>query len=432
MKVVIEDAGPCRKKLLIEVPAADVAKEYDEVLVAFSRGAKVPGFRPGRAPRDIVARRYAKDIASELRNSLVPSSYHKALEEHKIDAVAVVDLQEPPPANPLQDFSFAVTIDVLPDFTLPEYKGIPVHAAEVSVSDDQVKETVDGLRRQAARYDDVKDRVVQRGDLVQIDFEGMLDGQPIEAIGGKSKGLGKGAGHWVSADPDAFPPGFGEGLEGAAIGETRPIRSSFRADFPVPELAGKTADYTVSVKGIRQPVLPEIDAEFLKRFEVETADQLTARVREQLEAAAQARDRGRRRDEAIAHLLARTPMDLPATLVQKQTERNVYNLVRSSIRQGAVENQIVENKSKIFESANRSATEMLKLRYILHRIAEAEKVEVADEDVAADIQRQAQQAGVDPAGLVQRMKGDGSFEEVRGDLREAKALEQVVDWAVIQ
>jgi FKBP-type peptidyl-prolyl cis-trans isomerase (trigger factor) len=125
-------------------------------------------------------------------------------------------------------------------------------------------------------------------------------------------------------------------------------------------------------------------------------------------------------------------MDLPASLVQRQTERNVYNLVRSSIRQGAVENQIVENKSKIFESASRSAAEMLKLRYILHRIAEAEKVAVPDEDVAADIERQARQAGVDPAGLVKRMRDDGSFDEVRGDLREAKALDQIVDWANVQ
>lgn len=432
MKVVVEEAGPCRKKLRIEVPAADVAKEYEEVLSAFAKGAKIPGFRPGRAPRDLVARRYAKDIAGELRNSLVPSSYHKAIEENKIDAVAVIDIEEPPPASPLQDFAFTVTVDVPPDFTLPEYKGIPVRAAEVAVTDEQVKETIDGLRRQAARYDDVTDRPVQRGDLVQVDFEGVLDGKPIEEIGGKAKGLGKGADHWVSADPDAFPPGFGEGLEGAAIGETRTIRSAYRENFPVPELAGKTADYTVSVKALRQPVLPEMDAEFLKRFDVESADALTARVREQLEAAAKGRDRARRRDEAIAHLLSRTPMDLPASLVQRQTERNVYNLVRSSIRQGAVENQIVENKSKIFESANRSATEMLKLRYVLHRIAEAEKVEVPDGDVAADIVRQAQQAGVDPAGLVKRMKDDGSFDEVRSDLREAKALDLVVDLASVQ
>jgi trigger factor len=432
VKVVVEDAGPCRKKLRIEVPAADVAKEYEKVLSAFAKGSKIPGFRPGRAPQDIVARRYAKDIAGELQNSLVPSSYHKALEENKIDAVAIVDLDEPPPASPLQDFIFSVTVDVPPDFALPEYKGIPVQAAGVAVTDEQVKETIDGLRRQAARYDDVTDRPVQRGDLVQVDFEGTLDGKPIEEIGGKTRGLGKGAGHWVSADPDAFPPGFGEGLEGAAIGETRTIRSAYREGFPVPELAGKTADYTVTVKGLRQPVLPEMDAEFLKRFDVESADQLTARVREQLEAAAKARDRARRRDEAIAHLLSRTQMDLPASLVQRQTERNVYNLVRSSIRQGAVENQIVENKSKIFESASRSAAEMLKLRYILHRIAEAEKVAVPDEDVAADIERQARQAGVDPAGLVKRMRDDGSFDEVRGDLREAKALDQIVDWANVQ
>jgi len=432
VKVAVEDAGACRKKLRIEVPAADVAKEYDEVLTAFAKGAKIPGFRPGRAPRDLVARRYAKDIASELRNSLVPSSYHKAIEENKIDAVAVIDLEEPPPANPLQDFAFTVTVDVPPEFTLPEYKGIPVRAGEVAVTDEQVKETVDGLRRQAARYDDVTDRPVQRGDLVQVDFDGVLDGKPVEEVGGKAKGLGKGTGHWVSADPDAFPPGFGEGLEGAAIGETRTIRSAYRENFPVPELAGKTVDYTVAVKALRQPVLPEMDAEFLKRFEVETVDALTARVREQLEAAAKGRDRARRRDEAIGHLLSRTSMDLPASLVQKQTERNVYNLVRSSIRQGAVENQIVENKAKIFESANHSATEMLKLRYILHRIAEAETIEVPDEDVATDILRQGQQAGVDPAGLVKRMKDDGSFDEVRNDLREAKALDLVVDLANAQ
>lgn len=432
MKVVIEDAGPCRKKLRIEVPAAEVAVEYEQVLSAFARSAKVSGFRPGRAPRDIVARRFGKDISGELRGSLLPKSYHKALEENKLEAISVVDVEEPPTAGPLQDFVFAVTIDVAPDFVLPEYKGIPVHKAEVVVTDEQVKETFDGLRRQAARYDEVKDRAVQRGDLVQVDFTGTLEGRPIEELGGKTKGLGTGADHWVSADPDAFPPGFGEGMEGAAIGETRAVRSSFRENFPAPELAGKTADYSVTIKAIRSPVLPEVDAEFCKRFGVETAEELTANVREQLEAAARERDRARRRDEAIAHLLARTPMDLPASLVQQQTERNVYNLVRSSIRQGAVENQIVENKSKIFENASRSAAEMLKLRYILHRIADAEKVEVSDADVLADIHRQAHQAGVEPAGLVQRMKDQGAFDDVRSDLRDTKALDLIVDQASVQ
>lgn len=432
MKVVVEDAGPCRKQLRIEVPAAEVAAEYEEVLSAFARSAKVSGFRPGRAPRDIVARRFGKDIAGELRGSLLPKSYHKALEENKLEAISVVDVEEPPTAGPLQDFVFSVTIDVAPDFVLPEYKGIPVRKADVIVTDDQVKEMFDGLRRQAARYDEVKDRPVQRGDLVQVDFTGTLEGRPIEDLGGKTRGLGAGVGHWVSADPDAFPPGFGEGMEGAAIGETRAVRSTFRENFPAPELAGKTADYAVTIKAIRSPVLPEVDAEFCKRFGVETADDLTASVRAQLEAAAQSRDRARRRDEAAAHLLARTPMDLPASLVKQQTERNVYNLVRSSIRQGAVENQIVENKSKIFENASRSAAEMLKLRYILRRIADAEKVEASDADVMADIHRQARQAGIEPSGLVQRMKDRATLDEVRQDLREANALELVVDLAAVQ
>jgi trigger factor len=126
VKVSVEETGPCRKTIRIEVPAADVSAKYDEILAAFARMAKVPGFRPGRAPKELVARRFAKDITGELRDTLVPDYYHKAIKDNKIHSIAILGIDEPEPPNPLKDFVFSVTMDVPPEFKLPEYKGIPM------------------------------------------------------------------------------------------------------------------------------------------------------------------------------------------------------------------------------------------------------------------------------------------------------------------
>ena len=431
MKTSVEAVGPCRKKLRVEVPAEEVQAEYDKMAAEYAQHAKVPGFRPGRAPRDVVERRFGKSILEELRDQLVPRSYHGALQQEKLVPVAILDLEEPTVAKG-QPLIFSVVLDVPPDFTLPEYKGITVTNEAKAVSEEDVQKTIDGLREQATRYEEVSGRPAQANDLVQVDYTGTIDGQPLEAVAPDAQGLGQAKDFWVNLGPHAFLPGFAEGLAGAAVGEAREITSAFAADFRSPALAGRTAKYAVTVKAIRCPVLPELDADFLKRCGATTVDELKQHVRTSLEASAKETEERRRRDEIARYLIGGTPMDLPATIVQHETEQHVYGMVREHARRGIPESAIVENKSRIFETASRTATESVKLRFILHRIAGEEKLSVTDAEFDRHVAALAQSQNLSPEAFRAQLAKRKALDDLRGDLQASKVMDLLVASAKVQ
>ncbi len=182
MNIRVEDAGVCRKSVRIEVPAEEVSKEFDDVLTAYLRVARVPGFRPGKAPRDLIKRRYSKEIIQEVKERLIPRGYQQAIKQEKLDTVAVLDVKDQPVESG-QAFSFTVMLDVAPDFQMPNYKGIAIEGKKVDVGEADIKETIQRLQDNAGRYEDIAGRPVQKGDLVQIDYDGVIDGFPLIPAG---------------------------------------------------------------------------------------------------------------------------------------------------------------------------------------------------------------------------------------------------------
>ncbi len=423
MKVLIEDAGPCRKKVRIEMPAEEVTKEYEAVVTEFARTASVPGFRPGRAPRQIIERRYGKSILGDLRDRLVPRGYRDAVKQEKIDAVSILDLEEPTIVKG-QSMSFTVTVDVPPVFDLPTYQGIPLTDELKPVSDEQVNAVIERLRAEVARYEEVKDRPVAEHDMVQVDYEATLDGQPLEDAVPQSHGLGKARDFWITVEDDAFLAPLGTSLKGAAIGEAREVDVPFREGFPIAELVGKTGRFRATVKTIRVRILPAADdPAFLKSMQASSAEELRERLRADMERAAKADESRRRRNEISRFLLDRAKMDLPQSLVQSRTQRNIYNFVRDSTSRGVAEKDIRDNKERIFQGAQRSAEDSLKLRYILHRIADAEKIEVTPAEVDAEIQYLAGRWRMRPDQARARIEEDNGLTDLIEDLKAGKALD---------
>ena len=241
MNIKVEAAGACRKQVHIEIPAKDVATEYDEVLNAYAQGARIPGFRPGRAPRDLVKKRFSKEIVQEVKERLIPRGYQEALKREKIEAVAVLDVKEKAMEDG-QPFSFSLTLDVFPDFDIPAYKGIALDAKKPDITDADIDRTIDTIREQNSKYEDIEGRPVQKGDMAKIDYEGVCEGQPIDQLAPAAKGLGSGTDFWMIADSEqAFLPGFGDGLLGANVGEKRQVMVDFPADFAEAAVAGKKA-----------------------------------------------------------------------------------------------------------------------------------------------------------------------------------------------
>ena len=240
MEVKLEDAGPCRKIMHVTAPAEAVVSEYNAVIKAYIKTAKVPGFRPGKAPADVVERRYAKGIAEEAKDRLVPRFYQEALSKKQLAPLAVVDVRDVV-FKKEQGLAFKVTIEMSPEFKLPRYRKIALRRKKVEVSDNEVDKTVNRLLEKFSTFEDVNGRNVKKDDLVLLDYSGMCEGQPVATLAADDPGLGDGKGFWTLVGDPEFLPGFTTGLIGAAVNEERDIKTHFPKDYHVSTVAGKDA-----------------------------------------------------------------------------------------------------------------------------------------------------------------------------------------------
>lgn len=432
MNIRVETAGPCRREVHIEVPADRVGTAFSEVLAAYTRMAKIPGFRPGKAPRDLIRRRFQKEIQGEVKERLIPEGYQAAVKQEKLQTIAVVDVRDQN-LEEGQSFAFTVTLDVAPDFALPAYKGMALQGQKVAIQDADVDSVLENIREQNARFEDVAARPVQKGDLVQIDYEGVCEGQPVEQRAPRAKGMGVSKDFWMMADEqNEFLPGFAQGLLGATVGEQRQVAVNFPADFAETELAGRTATYTVTVKALREKKLPEIDAEFIKGVGVDSVEALKARVREDLVRMREQNEKRRLQNEAAKRLLEQTQVEVPDSVLQEETRNEVYDLVRSSQQRGVTKDDIEGKKEELFDAATRTATEKVKLRYILRKIASIEGIEVAEQDVEARIVSLARGWGVPPERLRADLEKKNALGQVRDDVLLSKTLTWLVDHAEVK
>lgn len=430
MKVKVEQSGGCRRVIHVEVPKERVATEYRDVIAAYAKSARIPGFRPGRAPLALVERTFAKDILQETRERMVPRCYHEVLAQEKLEPVAVVDVKEEGLAKD-RDFFFDVVVDVAPTFEVPEYRGIALKRQAVEVSDAQVDEAISRLRDRMATFADVA-RPIQKSDLAQVDFDGTCDGKSLSELAPEAPGLGSGKDFWMMIQEPELLPGMTVGLVGASAGETRTVSVDFPSDFRVPALAGRKAQYTVLVKAVREKSLPPIDAEFLKMLQAESEDDLKARIRADLQRNAESEERRRLRNEVVGHLLRETKMDdLPRALVEEEARSIVQDIVYENTMRGATKEQIEERKDDILNVATQSSAERVKLNHILRRIAERENIVVEDREVDYQVGLMAGRQRVQPAQMRAELEQRGALEHIRRDIRSSKTLDFLLEQAQV-
>jgi len=423
MNIHIEDIGPCRKQINIEVPASKVDETFSEIIKGYSKHARIPGFRPGKAPGNLVRRRFQKEILNEVKEHLIPQGYQAALAKEKLRTVQVVDVADVEPKEG-QAYGFHVTVDVFPEFTLPDYKSIRIEEKPVEVTDDSVDEIVDRMRDRMATFADVSGRPAGKSDRVMVTYTATVDGMPMDGLVKEHGILAKAENFGVILDPDySFIPEFAAGLEGASEGETKEIEVNFDDQFVEKALAGKKAVYTVQINKVQEKKLPEITEEFLKSVGAESIESMRTRIRADLLRMKTEQEGRRIQDEICKNLLENTTMNLPESELQRRTADEVYELVEYNSNKGIDRANIEQNREKIFEAAGKSAEEKLKLRYILLNIARDEKLEVSEADVEARIRLLAHQARKDAVKLKDELIKNNRIGMLRDDMMAAKALE---------
>jgi trigger factor len=379
VNVSVENLAPCKKLVRVELDAAAVDAEFDTITKSFQKQAQLPGFRPGKAPRALVEKKYEADIRDEVKRKLIGDHYRKALEEQKIQAVGYPDIEEVQFGRG-QALQFTATVETAPEFTLPEYKGLPATIETKSVTDADVDRALDMLRGQHVKYNPVV-RPLASGDIAVVNYSGTCEGKAITELAPTAKGLTEQKNFWVETASDSFIPGFAEQLIGAQAGDQRTVNVDFPADFVTPELQGKKGVYAVELVEVKEKVLPVLDDELAKKFGAENVEKLKAGVHADLENELKYSQSKAIRTQVVRALLGRANFDLPESAVAAETRNVVYDLVRQNTQRGVGRELIEKQKDEIYSVAASNAKERVKLAFLVGRIAEREKLQVAEADV---------------------------------------------------
>ena len=417
MKVKVEKQPDSTSTLRIELAPEEVSKEWDAIANGFSRLAKIPGYRPGKAPRKVIEAKFKKEIQEELQKKLVSKSYHEAIEQEKLRVVSLTNIEDVKIADD-KSLRFRATVVTAPDFKLPEYKNIPVQLPDTKVSDADVDLALERLRDQSADFVDVPERGAEMEDFVVIDFEGTVDGKPIGEVAPQaSKTLHGGKKFWLRLAPGNFLPTFCEQLIGQKPGETRLVIVDLAADFPVKELAGKKATYTVTLVEMKQKVLPEMNDEWAAKLmpEKSLAD-LRHMVEHDLEHEKEHEVERAREAQIVKYLHEKVQFDLPPVLLRNETRRALGELVQRNRERGVTDEMLKEKEKELVEGAGGLAAHRLKTNFILHRIAEREKIEVTRDDLQAKIREEAVRYNISPEKMRKELEEhngmDGFAEQI--------------------
>jgi trigger factor len=430
MNIAIEEVSSLRRRLRIEVPADRVTAAFSKTANEFQKIASIRGFRPGKAPLSVVEKRYAKDIEEEVRRRIVPEAFREAVRSKKLNIVHVPGVEDVKEAQKGSTFSFSAVVDLAPDFKLPEYKGIAVKKTDAAVTDADVDEVLNRLLDQRADYKPVE-RPVQQDDYVIITYTGTCEGQPIETLVPQVPQLGKQEKFWIWIKDDIFLPGFGTQLIGAQAGESRTVTVEFPADFAQEPLRGKKGVYETRVEEVREKALPALDDAFAQEVAHCSLDELKTRLRSNIEADKAQRARGDHLRQIFEHLRGQTQFDLPESSVQNETQRALIDIVRENQMRGIPEQILEEKKADIFNAAQTSARDRVKLAFILGKIAEAEKIEVTSEELNQEILDLAQDSGLTVEKFVKRLQENDALGEIEQSVLRRKTVEFLLQSAAI-
>jgi len=432
MKVTIENVGSCQKRWTVAVPAERVRAEYETALDAYCREARLDGFRPGRAPRALVEKRFGERVRSEVNNRLRHEAFQAALREAGRPPLVVLDLNAPPLDPAGGEWSVVFSVEVEPEFDLPPYKGLTLQRRPVQVEETDIEQAIVSLRRDQARFEAVQDRTAERGDLVRIDFEGSLDGRPLEEALSEAHGLGKAEDFLLYLGEESPLPGFVEAHLGVRVGDTRTVESHFPDDFSFAPLRGRTVRYETRVKEVQRPVLPELTEEWLKQWGVTSADELRARIREGLHEHRTVEENRRLQDEAWQVVMGQVQMDLPPIRLQELQRLWLAEIVHRMIRGGASEAVIKERAQEIVKLATDRATEELRTRFVVEKIARTEQISVEEKDMNEEFQRIGLVRNEPPEELRKRLETSGGVEDVRQIILRRKVINFILAHARVE
>lgn len=428
MNIVVEKQPKCVATLRVEIPAEKVSGQRDQIVKGYASKARIPGFRPGKAPRAVVEKRFVKEITDELNEVLVNEAFDEAIKQESLN---VLDFGAPQDLTTHANgsLSFVSKLTLAPEVTLPEYKGITVTVPPVAVPEEEIAAQLSALQERFADFNAIEGRAAATGDFTVIDYSSTVEGKPTEEFLGKAAGYLTGReGFWVRIDEKAFLPGFAVQLVGMNVGDSREITVTLPEDFALSDLASKQMVFQTTLKELKEAVLPALDDELANRLAPgKSIEDIKNIVRENMEGERKRKIGDMKVNQIVAHFNAQVDFELPEELVTQETQSQADAMVSRGVQSGMTQDEIETQQAEIFASAGQQALMNLRSNFILQEIARAEKIVASDAELINHLSQIAASRKVALKKFIKDMQRSGRISSVRSSIAIGKTIDFLVE-----
>ncbi len=422
MEYQIKDVGTCRKLIEMKFTAEEVDKSFDECYLNINSQVRIKGFRQGKAPRKVLESRFAKDAASDVVKALIRSELDKLREKEKLQTAGSYLLKNSDGlAEPHKPINLDLEFDVIPEFELPEYRGIELTDQPVEVKEEKITEMLERYRRMFANYQEIEEPARQ-DDIIKVDFETKVDGEEIMHMENQRLRVD---GNILFGLPC---PQLVEKFTGVQKGDFVELPITLPDDHPNPELRNKEARVEVTVKGVERGDLPELNDAFSEGLGMGTLSQLRERIRENLARDAFMEAKQKEEDEIVDKLLAAAPFEVPEAMVKSETDAIIQQRRLQQIRTGVKEDDAMRHQLEAFRpEAEKDALRKVRWGILAGKIGEKEQVKVTNDDLAAQVEALARQYNTTPAKIVQRIREFDGMQPMLAEIQSAKVLQIIAE-----
>ncbi|MEN9974869.1 MAG: trigger factor [Verrucomicrobiota bacterium] len=430
MNIVVEKHPKCVATLRVEIPADTVQDQRQLISRKFLIKARIPGFRPGKAPLAIIEKRFIKEITEELHENLVNNAYDAALKQENL---RVINFGPPTDLTTLSDgrLTFSSTLTLGPDVQLPEYMGVTVTVPPLALPDQELQLQLTGLLEHYAEFKIIEGRPAAMADFAVIDYTSTVDGMPTDEFLGKPTGYLSGRNDfWIRLDDQTFLPGFAAQVVGMNPGDSRQITITLPTDFPVPNLQSRELVFTTTLKELQESILPELNDELASRIVPgKSLAELTEIIRDNMQLERKRHIENLKINQIVAHFNSLVDFELPEALVSQETQTQADTMVRRGVQSGMSELEIQSQQAEIFSNAGQQAISSLRTNFILHEIATVENITVSENELINHLAQIAHSRKEAPKKFIKEMHRAGRLPSVSHSLVIGKAIDFVVKHA---
>ncbi len=431
MNVTVENLTSCKKLVRFEIDSKAVDEAFHNAIKDLQKQVSLPGFRSGKVPEEVFLKKYEKEVADRAKTKLMTEAYQQALKDQKLSVVGYPEVEEVQFSRG-QALQFVAKIETVPEFKMPDYRGLPAKREKRTVTDEDMQRALDALRTQRATFQDVA-RPLGEGDFVVVNYLGTCEGKRISDLAPVARGLTEQKNFWIEARKNSFLPGFSDQMMGASAGEKRTVKVDFPADFVTSEVAGKQGVYEVEVVAVKERLLPALDDAFAKSFEAEDLATLREGVRSDLQGELNFKQKKDIRHQVVSALMSQAgTFEVPEVLLQQETRTLVYEIVEDHKNRGLSADVIEQQKERIYALASQGAQARVRALFVFREVAEKEGIRISEQEINTQVMALAQNTKTPFPKLVKQLEERNGLQEIYQQLLTEKVINFLQEHARIE